>query len=141
MTVVFLEPCGINTPHVHPRASEFLILVKGSNLRFGSVLEGENQELAGNLSYLEATLFPQGSMHYQFNDGCEQAIFVAALNSNNPGTNQIAQSFFSLDPRVVNATLGAPSTINGRSIQEFRSAIPANLAQDVSNCLARCQTK
>jgi hypothetical protein len=145
MTVVFLEPCGINTPHIHPRAAEFLILVEGSNLKFGSVLEnglvkhGENQEIAGTLNRLEATVFSQGSMHWQFNDGCEKAVMVAALNSGNPGTSQIAQNFLSLNAGVVNATLGSPSTIDGRKIEDFRSAIPANLAQDVSSCLARCR--
>jgi hypothetical protein len=69
MTVVFLEPCGINTPHIHLRAAEFLILVEGSNLKFGSVLENglvkpsENQEIAGTLNRLKATVFSQGSMH------------------------------------------------------------------------------
>jgi hypothetical protein len=145
MTVLFLEPCGINTPHIHPRAAEFLILVQGSNLRFGSVLEnglvdaGQNQEIAGTLNRLEATVFAQGSMHWQFNDACEQAVVVAALNSGNPGTSQMAQNFMSLNAGVVNATLGFPSNIRGRKVEEVRSAIPANLAQDVSSCLARCR--
>jgi hypothetical protein len=147
MTVVSLEPCGINTPHIHPRAVEFLILVEGSNLKFGSVLEnglvkpGENQEIAGTLNKLEATVFPQGSMHWQFNDACEKAVMVAALNSGNPGTSQMAQNFLSLNAGVLNATLGFPSTIGGRKIEDFRSAIPANLAQDVHSCLAKCRTQ
>jgi hypothetical protein len=78
-------------------------------------------------------------MHWQFNDGCERAVIVAALNSDNPGTSQMAQNFFSLNAGVVNATLGVPSAINSVSIEEFRKAIPANLAQDVSTCLARCR--
>jgi hypothetical protein len=147
MTVVSLEPCGINTPHIHPRAVEFLILVEGSNLRFGSVLEnglvrpGEDQEIAGTLNKLEATVFPQGSMHWQFNDACEKAVIVAAFNSGNPGTSQIAQNYFSLNAGVLNATLGYPSTIGGRKIEDFRSVIPANLAQDVKSCLAKCGPK
>jgi hypothetical protein len=146
MTVVFLEPCGINTPHIHPRAAEFLILVEGSNLKFGSVLEnglvkaGKNQEIAGTLNRLEATVFAQGTMHWQFNDACEKAVMVAGFNSGNPGTSQMAQNFLSLNPRVVNATLGAPSTIGGRKLEDFRAAIPANLAQDVGTCLARCRS-
>jgi hypothetical protein len=144
MTVVSLAPCGINTPHIHPRAAEFLILVKGNNVRFGSVLEnglvrpGENQEITGTLSKFEATVFAQGSMHWQFNDACGDAVVVAALNSGNPGTSQIAQNFLSLNAGVVNATLGFPRLVGGRTLEDFRSALPANLAQDVHNCLARC---
>jgi hypothetical protein len=146
MTIGTLEPCGINTPHIHPRATEFLILVEGSNLRFGSVLEnglvapGQSQEIAGHLDKLQATMFPPGSMHYQFNDACERATFVASFNSEDPGTSQMAQNLFSLNSEVVNATLGFPRTVNGISIDEFRRALPPNLALDVQGCMARCSS-
>jgi hypothetical protein len=142
-----MEPCGINTPHVHPRATEFLTLVEGQNLRFGYVLEnglvaaGQNPEIAGTLNKFEGTVFPQGSIHFQFNDNCDKAVFVAALNSADPGTNQVAQGFFALNAGVVNATLGFPKEINGQNIEEFRKMIPANLAQDIDVCLAKCNKK
>ncbi|KAF1942449.1 RmlC-like cupin [Clathrospora elynae] len=143
-TLGFLEPCGINTPHVHPRATEFLTLVEGANLKFGYVLEnglvkpGENPEVAGYLNQYQGTVFAQGSIHYQFNDNCENAVFVAVLNSEDPGTNQVAQGFFALNAQVVNATLGFPKSIDGKNIEEFRKLIPANLAQDMDVCLAKC---
>lgn len=144
-TLGFLEPCGINTPHVHPRATEFLTLVEGANLKFGYVLEnglvksGQNPEIAGALNKFEGTVFPQGSIHFQFNDNCDNAVFVASLNSEDPGTSQIAQNFFALNSQVVNATLGFPKTIDGKNIEEFRNVIPANLAKDVLVCMARCR--
>ena len=144
MTVGFLEPCGINTPHVHPRATELFLVVQGDAVRFGSILEnglvgsGQNQEIAGTLGQLEATIFPQGSIHWQFNDGCDGAVFVATFDSSDPGTSTIAQNFFGLSAGVVNATLGFPRSIDGRNIEEFRALIPANLAQNVDECLARC---
>lgn len=142
-----MQPCGINTPHVHPRATEFLTVVDGKNVKFGYVLENglvsgkNNPEVAGALQQFEGTVFPQGSIHYQFNDNCDQAIFVAALNSEDPGTNQVAQGFFNLNSQVINATLGFPKEINGQNIDEFKDKIPANLAQDVQVCLARCNKK
>jgi hypothetical protein len=145
MTLAFLEPCGINTPHIHPRATELLVLVEGSNLRFGSFLEngvvspGQNQEVAGTLNRFQATAFPSGSIHYQFNDGCQQAVFVAGFNSGNPGTSSIAQGFFSLNAEVVNATLGPAVSFAGGSLEELRKLIPESLAQDVRSCLARCR--
>jgi hypothetical protein len=129
---------------VHPRATEFLTLVEGSNLRFGYVLEnglvkaGENSEVAGYLNKFEGTVFAQGSIHYQFNDNCEKAVFVASLNSEDPGTSQVAQNFLALDADVINATLGFPKTIDGKNIEEFRKYIPANLAQDIEVCLKKC---
>lgn len=143
-TLGFLEPCGINTPHVHPRATEFLTLVEGSGLKFGYVLEnglvaaGRDPEIAGTLQKFEGTVFPQGSMHFQFNDNCDRAAFVASLNSEDPGTSQVAQNFFALNSQVVNATLGFPKTIDGTNIETLRKYIPANLAQDMDVCLKRC---
>jgi hypothetical protein len=133
--------------HVHPRATEFLTLVEGTNLSFGYVLEnglvaaGQSSEVAGTLQRFEGTVFPQGSIHFQFNDSCEKAVFVASLNSEDPGTNQVAQGFFALNAGVVNATLGFPKEINGQNIEEFRKMIPANLAQDIDVCLARCNKR
>jgi len=146
-TLGFVEPCGINTPHVHPRATEFLTLVEGTSLSFGYVLENglvaatENPEVAGTLQKYEGTVFPQGSIHFQFNNNCEKAVFVAGLNSEDPGTNQVAQGFFALNSNVVDATLGFPKEINGDNIEEFRKMIPANLAQDMEVCLAKCGKK
>ncbi|EMD95018.1 hypothetical protein COCC4DRAFT_147188 [Bipolaris maydis ATCC 48331] len=144
-TVGFLAPCGINTPHVHPRATEFLTLVEGKNLEFGYVLEnglvkaGENPEVASYLNKFEGTVFPQGSIHFQFNNNCENATFVATLNSEDPGTSQVAQNFFALNSGVLKATLGFPSSIDASNIEEFRKQIPPNLAQDMDTCLAKCK--
>ncbi|CAA9956964.1 Spherulin-1B [Pyrenophora teres f. maculata] len=146
-TVGFLSPCSINTPHVHPRATEFLTLVEGSNLEFGYVLENnlvqpnQNPEIAGYLNKFQGTVFPQGSIHFQFNNNCENAVFVATLNSEDPGTSQVAQNFFALNDNVVNATLGFPSSINGVNIEEFRKYIPANLASGMDACMSKCKSK
>ncbi|KAF2688040.1 RmlC-like cupin [Lentithecium fluviatile CBS 122367] len=142
-TLGFLDACGINTPHVHPRATEFLTVVEGT-VDFGYILENGlvakgNPEIAGTLGKFEGTVFPMGSIHYQFNPKCEPATFVAALNSEDPGTSQVAQNFFNLNAGVINATLGFPKTIDGKNIEEFRKAIPVNIAQDIDNCLAKCK--
>jgi len=143
-TLGFLDACGINTPHVHPRATEFLTVVEGT-VDFGYILEnglvaaGQNAEIAGSLGKFEGTVFPMGSIHYQFNPECKPATFVAALNNEDPGTSQVAQNFFNLNAGVLNATLGFPKTIDGKNIEEFRKAIPANIAQDIDNCLAKCK--
>lgn len=129
---------------MHPRATEFLTLVEGENLEFGFVLENalvgpkKNPEVAGFLNAFEGTVFPQGSIHYQFNNNCKPATFVATLNSEDPGTSQIAQNFFALNSEVVDATLGFPGQINGKNIDEFGASLPPNLAQDIKVCLAKC---
>jgi len=141
-TVGFLNACGINTPHNHPRATEFLTLTEGSELQFGIIVENGlvktgGQEIAGSLSKYQGTVFPMGSIHYQFNPTCDPATFIATLNSEDPGTNQ-ATNFFALNDDVVRATLGAPMALDGQDLESFRKAIPTNLAQDIEVCLSRC---
>lgn len=143
-TLGFLEPCGMNTAHVHPRATEYYVVAEGK-ISTGMILENGllapgkgTGEIRTELEKFQGTVFPQGSIHYQFNSGCERAVFVASLNSENPGTNQIAQGFFNLDGDVVAATLGFPESIDGRDIEAFRSQIPANLALGVETCLREC---
>ncbi|KAH8725997.1 hypothetical protein GQ44DRAFT_614646 [Phaeosphaeriaceae sp. PMI808] len=66
-----------------------------------------------------------------------RAIVVAALNSGNPTTNRIAPNLLRLDLCVINASLGFPSDVGGRSIEDSRSAVLVYLVQDVSSCLER----
>jgi hypothetical protein len=145
-TVGFMNPCGINSPHIHPRATEFLTLVEGEKLEFGYVLENQivgpmkNPEVAGYLNKFEGTVFPQGSIHYQFNNNCNNAIFVASLSSEDPGTSQIAQNFFALNPQVLDATLNI-TQIDGKDIDQFAKGLPANLVKDVKVCMAKCSGK
>jgi len=143
-TLGFMSACGINTPHTHPRATEFLTVAQGE-LDFGMIFENGlvdagkgSAEVTGHLQKFQGTVFPVGSIHYQINPTCEDAVFVATLNSEDPGTSQIAQNFFGLRPDIVNATLGFPESLDGKDIEMFRLQIPANLAVAVDQCLSKC---
>lgn len=149
--VAFIEPCGMNSPHTHPRATEFLTVVEGQ-LEVGFVMENglfrdaAKEQLNAlafpfntTLNQFEATIFPQGSIHFQFNPTCERAIFTAALNSADPGTSQVAQNFFTLDEKIVDITLGAKNTVNPDNIDQFRANLPANLVRAVDTCKATCK--
>ncbi|KAK7709515.1 hypothetical protein SLS57_008720 [Botryosphaeria dothidea] len=144
-TLGFLGPCGLNTPHTHPRATEFLTLVEGNKLDFGFIVEnglvaeGQNAEAAGTLGKFGGAVFPIGSIHYQFNPTCDNATFVATLNSEDPGTSQVAQNFFGLNGDIVQATLGFPEQLDGANLESFRNAIPANVALGIEQCLKTCR--
>lgn len=143
-TVGFLGPCGLNTPHTHPRATEFLTLVEGEKLDFGFIVEnglvadGNNAEAAGSLGRLGGAVFPIGSIHYQFNPTCKNATFVATLTNEDPGTSQMAQNFFGLNGDIVQATLGFPEQLDGADLESFKANIPANVALGVEQCLQTC---
>lgn len=137
-TVATLNPCGMNTPHVHPRGNEFLTVVDGT-LSTGMILEnGFTKEITGTLNKFQATIFPQGAIHYQFNPTCKDATFVATLNNEDAGVNSVAQGFFGLNGDVVNAALGFQSPVAGADIEKVRASIPISLAQGVEQCLKTC---
>jgi hypothetical protein len=150
--VAFIEPCGMNSPHTHPRATEFLTVIEGE-LQVGFLMENGLFAAAAKdinalafpfnttLQQFEATIFPQGSIHFQFNPTCERSIFVASLNSADPGTSQILQNVFTLDDEIINIALGvgeAGNKLDPSSVDQFRKNLPANLVQAVDSCMARC---
>lgn len=145
--VAVLNPCSMNSPHTHPRATEWLTVVDGT-LEAGFMLENGflanpatgalTTEISSSLSAFQGTIFPMGSIHFQFNPTCKPATFIATLNSADPGTSQVAQNFFFLDDEIVDITLGENVEINGLNIDQFRNTLPPNLVQAVDTCLQRC---
>jgi hypothetical protein len=143
-TVLFLGPCGMNTPHVHPRGNEFLTAVNNT-LEFGMILENGlvaagkgTGEITGTLNAFQGTVFPKGSIHYQFNPTCYPTAAVAVLSDEDAGVNQVAQGFFGLNGEVVEASLGFPQVLEGAYIDQQRARIPLSLAKGVEECLAKC---
>ncbi|KAI1617311.1 RmlC-like cupin domain-containing protein [Exophiala viscosa] len=136
---IFFNPCGLNTPHIHPRASEFLTLATDNNLLTGFVLEnGLTTEFNTTLTKFQGTVFPMGSIHFQQNLDCTPAVAIAGLNSEDPGASSIAQNFFALDSEVIDATLGFPKQIDGSNFAAFKKAIPPPLVNGIEECLIRC---
>ena len=77
MTLGFLEPCGMNTPHTHPRATEMLYLVNGT-ITTGMIAENNARFVFNTLEAGTAQVFLQGSIHYQQNELCDPVMFVGA---------------------------------------------------------------
>ncbi|KAJ3532483.1 hypothetical protein NM688_g7417 [Phlebia brevispora] len=134
MTVGFLGPCGFNTPHVHPRATEFNFAVNGT-LTTGFLVENGARFVFNELAPGSAAVFPRGAIHFEMNNGCEPAMFVAAFNNEDPGVDQIAQRFFGLPPSFVSAALG---DIGVEQVAGLEAKIPDNVALGTDECLQRC---
>jgi len=137
MTVGFIGPCGFNTPHTHPRSAEINIVVEGS-LGTEYILENGTPLIRNQLNKLQMTVFPQGSIHTEWNPDCTDAVFVAGFASEDPGVQQSAQRVFDLDDDLLQAMFGGDITVDGRDVDQFRSLIPANVALGVESCLAKC---
>lgn len=144
MGIGFVDACGLNVPHMHPRANEFLTVVEGL-LIGGMVLEGEG-ESAGLLPVVNMTLptytgmvFPMGRMHFQFNPTCERAVFAAAFDSNDGGRTEIAKSFFSVYPdEVIIAATGNLEFLGPAQIDQLRDHIPSAFIELIDSCAIAC---
>ncbi|KAG9245240.1 RmlC-like cupin domain-containing protein [Calycina marina] len=146
MAVGFLGPCGFNTPHIHPRATELQIVVEGKVITEmlpengvfnvpGNATSGR-RVIRTELSAFQMTPFYQGSVHTQFNPSCDNATFIASFNSEDFGTGQVADELFAFDDMVVQAAFG--QAIDGADVDKFRKNIPASIAKGVSECLTTC---
>lgn len=130
---------GLDSMHIHNRATEIVVLVKGSSLHTGFVMEdGDNAPVLAQIGLYQAVVRPQGAIHYEFNDNCEEAVFVAALGSEDPGVSRISQNYFIEDAALIHAALGYPDFISPENITAFAHTIPLAFALGAQACLKRC---
>ncbi|KAJ6577712.1 hypothetical protein B0H19DRAFT_1062299 [Mycena capillaripes] len=134
MAAGFLDACSMNTPHMHPRATEMQISLNAT-IRTGMITENNARFIMTELPPGSMTIFPMGSIHFQVNDGCHPALFVASFNSEDPGALQVAQRFLGLPPDIISATLG---DLGVEAVQGLESLIPDNVAIATDECLKRC---
>ncbi|GBE79718.1 RmlC-like cupin domain-containing protein [Sparassis latifolia] len=134
MAVGFLEPCGLNTPHLHPRATELLYAVNGT-ITTGMIQQGGTRFIFNNVTAGSGIVLPQGSVHFQINDNCDPVTFVSALNNEDPGASPVAQLFFGMPPGVVGASLG---DVGVQEVVQLASMIPDTFVLGTDECLQRC---
>lgn len=102
---------------------------------------GLSTPITTTLSLYQGAILPQGSIHFEFNDNCEPAVFVAAFSNEDPGLSRVAQNFFVEDPAIVRADLGWPEFLDGVNIAQFETRIPLAFALGAQECLDRCGIK
>lgn len=149
MAVGFLGPCGFNTPHVHPRATELQIVTEGrltvemvpENGVFNKPGDAKSgrRVITNTIEAFQVTPFYLGSVHTQFNPDCKSATFVASFNAEDFGAGQVADELFAMSDDVVSAAFG--QFIDGKDVAKFRGAIPASIAKGVEKCLQTCGIK
>lgn len=135
----YLNPCGLDSVHVHNRADELVTLVSGRSLKTGFVLEdGYDQPVMTEIGLYQTTTRPKGSLHWEFNDNCEPAAFLAALSSEDPGVSHTAQNFFINPEEIVDADLAYPSWLDNVNTTLYRAQLPTAFAQGAKECYQRC---
>eukprot|EP01134_Creolimax_fragrantissima_P001725 CFRG1725T1 len=128
-----IAPCGINLPHVHPRATESIYMVDGE-LTVGFTTEG-GRVIINDISAEQSTFFPQGLLHYQQNLGCEPASFISILNNADPGVVTIPSALMSLPGEALEATFEEDASF----IEQLKLGLPAGPGRGRAECLRRCR--
>jgi oxalate decarboxylase/phosphoglucose isomerase-like protein (cupin superfamily) len=152
--VGFVNPCGLNTPHWHPRANEFLTVVQGTLIGalllendsgFGHVVGGAPPvvgpypQIETTLSNYTGMLFPKGLIHWQFNPECEPAVFVAGFDESDPGRVEAARGFFSGTPdEVLQASAGYSEFLTPAQIAGLRPGLTSDFTAIVESCAKKC---
>ncbi|KAF5025418.1 hypothetical protein F66182_2520 [Fusarium sp. NRRL 66182] len=137
-----LPGCHMVMVHLHPRSAELFAVVSGRIYTEGTAeagvvdSQGKPRVIKTELSAGQATVFYQGTMHYQINPDCEPAQAVAAFSSEDAGTSAAAASLLSLGDEAVSRAFG--QSIAGEDVDKIRHSIPATAAVKVDECLAKC---
>jgi len=129
-----IEPCGINLPHVHPRATELLYVIGGKDLRTAFVEENGGRVIVNDIGMGEVTFFPEGLVHYQQNLSCETVTYISALNSEDPGVITVSTQFFRLPNEAVQGSIGQDED----KVQQLIGGLPAGPAEGHSTCMVTC---
>jgi len=133
-TLFNIEPCGINLPHVHPRATELLYVIHGQNLRTAFTEENGGRVIVNDISTGVATFFPEGLIHYQQNLSCEKSTYLSALNHEDPGVVTVTTQFFSLPEEAIAGSIGEDSNV----VRQLIDGLPVGPADGRKSCMIEC---
>ncbi|KAJ1698092.1 hypothetical protein LUZ63_006604 [Rhynchospora breviuscula] len=114
-------PNGLNPPHTHPRATEILVVLEGT-LSVGFVTSNpDNKLFAKILQKGDVFVFPEGLIHFQFNNGLVPAVALAGLSSQNPGVITIANAVFGSKPPISDDILAKAFMLDKKTVDWLQS--------------------
>ena len=128
-----IEPCGINLPHIHPRATELFYVVQGQ-FQTGFVEENGGRVLLNNLRQGETTFFPKGLVHFEQNLGCTNATFLSAFNHEDPGVLTLPNRLLDIPIQALTSSFNHDET----NINQIKMRVVRNPSRGIGECRARC---
>ncbi|KAK8952400.1 putative germin-like protein 2-1 [Platanthera zijinensis] len=112
---------GLNPPHTHPRATELLVVIKGT-LYVGFVTSNPDNKLFTKVLYEgDAFVFPQGLIHFQFNIGKTYAVALVSFGSQNPGLIVIANAVFGAKPPISPYVLEKAFQLDEKTVESLQA--------------------
>ncbi|CAN6287177.1 unnamed protein product [Urochloa humidicola] len=122
MNRVDFAPGGTNPPHIHPRATEIGVVIRGELLLgiIGS-LDSGNRYYSKVVRAGETFVIPRGLMHFQFNVGKEPATMVVSFNSQNPGIVFVPLTLFGSSPPIPTPVLVKALRVDADVVELLKS--------------------
>ncbi|KAL2920742.1 Germin-like protein subfamily 2 member 2 [Bienertia sinuspersici] len=121
MARVDFAPYGLNPPHIHPRATEMIYVLKGE--LFVGFITTSNKFISKVVKTGEVFIFPKGLAHFQKNVSKKPTSVLAAFNSQLPGAQQFAAALFTSSPAVPNDVLAQAFNVDEHKIEMIREAL------------------
>ncbi|KAI9744090.1 MAG: hypothetical protein M1818_002242 [Claussenomyces sp. TS43310] len=141
MAMLNLGPCAMLPPHFHPRASNYVVAIKGKTDTY-MIEENGARLVSETLTPGKMTIFPAASLHTMQNTGCDNATLVSALNSEDTGTHNVANGLLNLPADIVRAAFGGNSMfMNISAIAQMIPAVGTGSVIGSADCLAACAAR
>ncbi|KAG5247998.1 germin protein subfamily member [Salix suchowensis] len=102
---------GLNPPHYHPRASELLLVLEGT-LYAGFVTSNPDHRLF-------AKILKPGDLI--LNIGKAPAVAIAALTSQNPGVNTVANAIFGASPSINPSVITTAFHLDRKLVEDLQA--------------------
>ncbi|KIW09724.1 hypothetical protein PV08_12008 [Exophiala spinifera] len=138
LAVLNLGPCAMLPPHLHPRGANFVVAISGTTQTY-MINENGARTVQATLRSGQMTIFPEGSIHTMMNVGCDNAQLISALNSDDTGTLNVANSFFSLPQNISGTIMGG-----GVNVSDIEGKVPdpgTGANSGPHECLAVCAAR
>ncbi|KAJ8901243.1 hypothetical protein NDN08_007092 [Rhodosorus marinus] len=134
-TLFTIDPCGMNLPHVHPRATELIYIIKGYGLTVGFSEENGGRVLVNRkLKKGWTTVFPEGLPHWQINTSCYPVQFISALSHASPGVVTVPDRF--LGTSIPDYVLSVVFNVPKEDVQDIRDRLSSRDLE--AECKRRC---
>ncbi|XP_057731808.1 putative germin-like protein 9-2 [Arachis stenosperma] len=116
------RPGDVSPPHVHPRASELLLVVQG-NLLVGFV-DTNNKLYTSRLQTGDMFVFPKGLIHFQLNEDTENPAFsISSLGSASPGLILVPNNLFNTSATIDDRVMALSFKTNVSTIHLLEKAL------------------
>jgi oxalate decarboxylase/phosphoglucose isomerase-like protein (cupin superfamily) len=113
-TLLRINPCGINSPHTHPRGTEHQYLFQGT-LAIGLV-DTHGNYYANIVKAGDTFVFPKSLLHFEQNVGTEEVISLAFFNSELAGTIAADEAYYKVPATVLGSSFGITNTTLVRQV-------------------------